>query len=85
MREHDRRRHEFAGFVARVAEHESLIAGTLLGGLLALGLARIHALRDVRRLLRDNDVDENFVGVKHIVVVDVADFADGFARDGDVI
>ena len=34
----------------RVTEHQALVAGALLGGLLAFGLARVHALRDVRRL-----------------------------------
>ena len=50
VREHDRRGHQFRRLVAGVAEHQALVAGALLGGLLAFGLARVHALRDVGRL-----------------------------------
>ncbi len=32
MGEHDRRGHQFRGFVAGVTEHQSLVAGTLFGG-----------------------------------------------------
>ena len=35
---------------AGVAEHQALVARALLGGLLAFGLAGVHALRDVRAL-----------------------------------
>ena len=58
-----------------------MVARALLRGLLALGLLGVHALRDVRRLLRHDDIHKNFVRMKHIVVVDVTDFADGVARD----
>ena len=85
MREHDRRRHELGSFIRGVAEHQTLVAGTLLVGLLAFGFAGINALRDVGRLLGDDDIDEHLVGVKHIVVVDVADFADGLAGERDEI
>ena len=81
VREHDRRRHQLGRLVAGVAEHQALVAGALLGGLLALGLARVDALRDVGRLLRHQQVDEHLVGVEHVVVVDVADLADRLARD----
>ena len=81
MREHDGRGHQLGRFIAGVAEHEPLVAGALLGSLLALGLAGVHALRDVGRLLRDDRVDENLVGMEHVVVVHVADFADGVAGD----
>ena len=81
VREHDRRRHQLGRLVAGVAEHQPLVAGALLGGLLPRGLLRVDALRDVRRLLRDQQVDEHLVGVEHVVVVDVADFADGLTRD----
>jgi len=81
MREHDGRGHEFGRFVAGVTEHEPLVAGALLGSFLALGLAGIHTLRDVGRLLRDNGVHEDLVGVEHVVVVHIADFADGVAGD----
>ena len=81
MREHDRRRHQLRRFVARVTEHQALIAGALLRRLLALDLARVHALRDVGRLLRQQQVHEHPIRMKHIIVVDVADLADGLARD----
>jgi hypothetical protein len=81
MREHDRRRHQLRRFVARVSEHQALIAGALLSGLLALDLARVDALRDVGRLLRQQQVHEHAIGVKHIIVVDVADLADRLAGD----
>ena len=83
VREHDRRRHQLGRVVAGVAEHQALVAGALLGGLLALGLAGIDALGDVGRLLGHQQVDEHLVGVEHVVVVDVADFAD--RRPGDLL
>ena len=81
MREHDGRGHQLGRFIAGVAEHEPLVAGTLLGSFLALGFARVHALGDVGRLLRDDRVHEHFVGMEHVVVVHVPDFADGVAGD----
>ena len=77
---HDRRRHHLGRLIAGVAKHQSLVAGALLGGLLAFGGARIHPLRDVGRLAGKIIVDENLVGVKHVVVVDIADVADGGAH-----
>ena len=56
-------------------------AGTLLGGLLALHLAGVDALCDVRRLAGDQILDEHLVGVEHVVVVDVADVANGSPHD----
>ena len=44
---HDWSGHELGSLVAGVAEHESLVAGTLLGGLLSLGLLGIDPLGDV--------------------------------------
>jgi hypothetical protein len=44
MREHDRHRHELAGFVDGEAEHQPLIAGALV---LVQALPLRHALRDV--------------------------------------
>ena len=79
MGEHDRGGHQFGRFIASVTEHQSLITGSLLGLLLAFGRLGIDALRDVGRLLRDDGVHEHLVRMKHIVVVHVADFADGFA------
>ena len=81
MREHDRRRHQLRRFVAGVTEHQALVARALLPGLLALDLARVDALRDVGRLLRQQQVHEHAIGMKHVIVVDVADLADRLARD----
>ena len=83
VREHDRRRHQFRRLVARVAEHQALVARALLRVLLALGLARVHTLRDVRRLAGENDIHEHLVRMEHVVVVHVADLANGLARDFD--
>ena len=81
VREHDRRRHQFRRLVRRVAEHQSLVARPLLGRLLAFRRAGIHALRDVRALRGDRVQDQHPVRVKHVVVMRVADLADGLAGD----
>ena len=85
MGEHDGGRHEFRGFVAGVAEHDALVAGALFGGFFAFGFFGIDALGDVRGLGGEVFVDEDAVGVEDVVVVGVADFADGGADDfGDI-
>jgi hypothetical protein len=81
VREHDGRGHQLRRLVAGIAEHQALVAGALLGGLLAGGLARVHALGDVGRLLRHQHVHEHLVGMEHVVVVDVADAANRLAGD----
>ena len=48
---------------------------------LSLGLLRIHALGDVVRLIGDDGVNENLLGVKNVVIVDVTDLAHGIAHD----
>jgi hypothetical protein len=73
MRKHDGRRHEFRRLVARVTEHQSLIACALLRGVLTFNCAGVHALRDIGRLFGDDIGDENFVGVKHVIVIHVTD------------
>ena len=85
MGEHDGRGHEFGRFVAGITEHEPLVAGALLGGFLALGLAGVHALRDVGRLARNNYVHEDPVRMEDVVVIDVTDFPDCIARNLDEI
>ena len=47
----------------------------------ALRLLRINALGDIVRLIGDDGVNENLLGVKDVVVVDVADVPHGFAHD----
>ena len=46
-----RERHAVLGLVGRVAEHDALIAGADI----QVGLAHVHATRNVRRLLVDAD------------------------------
>ena len=48
VRQHDGQRHPLAGFIAGVSEHHALVAGALLGPLVA-----VDTLRDVRRLTID--------------------------------
>jgi hypothetical protein len=79
--EHDRRGHQLRRLIAGVAEHDALVAGSLLGVLLAFRLLGVHALGDVRRLGGEVVVDENPVGVEHIVVVHIADAAHRVADD----
>ena len=69
MCKHDGCRHEFRRLVARVPEHQSLIASALFCGVLTFNFAGVHALRDIRRLFSDDIGDEDFVGVKYVVVV----------------
>ena len=78
---HDRRGHQFGRLVAGVAEHESLVARTLLGGLLAIGLLGVDPLGDVGALGGDDVVDEDGVCVEDVVAVVVADLTDRIADD----
>ena len=79
--EHDRSGHELRGLGGGVTEHDALVAGAHLGVLLALGLTLVDALGDVGRLLGEQVGDEDLVGVEDVVVVHVADLADGGADD----
>ena len=79
---HDRRGHQLGGFGAGIAEHETLVAGALLGGFLAVRGLGIDALGDVGALRGDRVHDEHLVGVKNIIVVRVADFANGLTGNG---
>ena len=44
-------------------------------------ISGVDALRNVGRLLREQQVHEHAIGMEHIVVVDVADLANALARD----
>ena len=77
VRIHDRRGHELGRFIAGITEHDPLVPGTLLGVLLAVRLFRVHTLRDVGRLGGQVVVDENPVGVEHIVIVHITDATHG--------
>jgi hypothetical protein len=78
MREVDGQRHETLGLGACVAEHQALVARTLLE---VEALALVHALRDVRRLLVVGHEHGAPLVVDAVVGVVVADFLDGVARD----
>ena len=69
----DRRRHELGRLVARVAEHQALIAGALL---LVEALALGHALRDVGRLRLDRREHGAGVAVEAHLRARVADVAE---------
>ena len=75
MRQDQRRGHHLAGLVAGVAEHDALVAGTLL----LLGLAD-DALVDVRRLFVDGRQDAARVAVELVLALGVADAPDHAAR-----
>jgi Ca-activated chloride channel family protein len=74
----DRRRHELGGLVDGVAEHHSLIAGTLL---LVESVALVHTLRDVRGLLLERDHDCAGIPVEALVRVVEPDVGDHLADD----
>ncbi len=71
VRQHDRQRHELFGLVARIAEHQPLIAGA----------SRIDAHADVGRLLVQRRQHAARVGVEAVFGAGVADIADGGAGD----
>ena len=79
--DHDRERHQLGGVVTGVAEHQALVAGTLLVELVAGGadaglVAAVDALGDVGRLLTDGDLDAAAAAVEALLAVVVADLDD---------
>ena len=75
----DRGRHELRRLVARVPEHEPLVARPELVG------ALVNPLGDVRRLLVDGDDHAARIGVEAVLRARVPHVPDGLARDvGDV-
>ena len=87
VREPDRQRQERRRLVARVAEHQALVARALqvervdVGGVLADLERLVDARGDVRRLLTDRDGDAARVAVEPDVRGRVADAADDLADD----
>ena len=75
MRQHNRQRHQFVGFVAGIAEHQALVARA----------AGIHAHGDVGRLALDGGDHGAGVGVKAVFRAGVADVANHPADDFAVI
>ena len=58
-----------------------MVAGALFRGLFAFGFFGIDALGNVLALLGDGLGDDDLVGVENVVVIHVADLADGAADD----
>lgn len=79
VREHDGGWHELGSLIASVTEHNALVASALFGGFFALGFFGVDALGDVGGLGGKEVGNEDFVGVENIVVMHVADSADGIA------
>ena len=75
VREDQRRRHHLAGLVAGIAEHDALIARTLL-----VLLGAHDALIDVRRLFVDGRQDAARVAVELVFALGIADAVDHTAR-----
>jgi hypothetical protein len=75
MRKGDRQRHQLGRFVARIAEHQPLVAGAVA----------IDAHRDIGALAVQLDQHFAGVGAEADVVMRIADLADDFAGDFFVI
>ena len=70
----DRRRHQLRRLVHRIAEHDALVARTLV-----LVAGRIDALRNVGRLLVQVVVDAQVLPVKPVLII--PDVPHAFPRD----
>ena len=87
VRERDRHRHELLRLTRGVAEHHALVAGAghvelvVVRGVGAGLVCRVHALRDVGRLLVDGRDHGAAVAVEAVATAAVADLADRLARD----
>ena len=82
VRQVDRQRHQRRRFVAGVAEHQALVAGTLAEVVVVGG---IDALGDIRALLVVGDEHSAALVVDAVFGIVVADALDGVAGDLDVI
>jgi hypothetical protein len=65
--QHDRQRHQFVGFRAGEPEHETLVARA----------ARVHALRDITRLLVDGRKDAAGFGIESELGAGIPHVSDG--------
>ena len=87
VREHDRKGHQFLRLVRRVTEHHSLVAGAdpverIVVTRVVLHLVRrIHALRDVGRLLVERNDDAAGRRVEAPLGVGVANLRDPFPHE----
>ncbi len=82
VRQVDRQRHQFRRFIARVTEHQALVARALVE---VVVVRAVHALRDVRRLLVVGDQHRAALVVDAEVSVVVTNATDRIARDLDVV
>ena len=82
MRVIDRERHEHRRLVARVTEHQSLVAGTLVHVFLG---GTIDSACDVRRLPAVADQYRTAFGFEAQLRIGVADAMDGVPRDARVV
>jgi len=75
----DRIGHELRRLAAGIAEHEALVAGTLIEFLVLLSLSRlecmVHTLRNVGRLLMQRGQHRAGVAIKAVLASRVTDFA----------
>ena len=81
VREHDGGGHKFRGFAAGEAEHEALIARSLLGGLLPRSAAGINALGDIGALAGEGVHDVDAVGVEDVFGMSITNGADSGANE----
>ena len=71
VRHHDRQRHQLGCFVARIAEHQPLVAGA----------PGVHTHRNIGRLRLDQIVHAAGIAIETIGRVVVSDIVDGASRD----
>ena len=76
MGKHNRSGHEFFGLVTSIPEHYTLIARPLFVGFLALRRSGVNPLSNIPRLSGQLIGDENVIGMKHVVIVDVSNLLD---------
>ena len=78
----NRRRHQFRGFVAGIAEHQALVAGT---GVQVVVAGMVHALGDVIALLVIGDQHRAALVIDAVFGVVIANALDGVARNLDIV
>ena len=78
---HDWSGHQLGCLVASVTEHQTLISRTLLGSAFARCSLGIYTLRNVGTLGGKIIVDEDVIGVKDVVIVNVTNFSNGIPHN----
>jgi hypothetical protein len=79
--EHDWGWHELGGFSAGVAKHKTLVTRPLFGGFFSRNFPGIDPLSDIGTLAGESVHDVDTVGMKHIIIVCVTDFANGGSNE----